>query len=131
RRIDAMGGSVSAIEQGYMQDEIAASSYAYQRAIERNEKIIVGVNKFNVEEKPMDNLFTVDDSIRAMQMEKIRQVKAERDQTQVTQALQAIDAAARSEENLMPRILTAVEAYATLGEIADVMRNVYGEYKGN
>jgi methylmalonyl-CoA mutase, N-terminal domain len=131
RRIDAMGGSVAAIEQGYMQDEIAASSYAYQRAIERNEKIIVGVNKFNVEEKPMDNLFTVDDSIRAMQMEKIRQVKAERNADNVSAALKAIDAAARSEENLMPRILTAVESYATLGEIADVLRNVYGEYKGN
>ena len=129
QRIDAMGGAVEAIEQGYMQDEIAGSSYAYQTAIERGEKIIVGVNKFTVQEKPMDNLFTVDDSIRVMQMEKLKAVKDSRDHAAVQQALAAIESAARSTENLMPRILHAVEHYASLGEIADTLRGVYGEYK--
>jgi len=129
QRIDAMGGAVEAIEQGYMQDEIAGSSYAYQTAIERGEKIIVGVNKFTVQEKPMDNLFTVDDSIRVMQMEKLKAVKDSRDHAAVQQALSAIESAARSTENLMPRILHAVEHYASLGEIADTLRGVFGEYK--
>jgi methylmalonyl-CoA mutase N-terminal domain/subunit len=129
QRIDAMGGAVEAIEQGYMQDEIAGSSYAYQTAIERGEKIIVGVNKFTVQEKPMDNLFTVDDSIRVMQMEKLKAVKDGRDNAAVQQALKDIESAARSTENLMPRILHAVEHYASLGEIADTLRGVYGEYK--
>jgi methylmalonyl-CoA mutase N-terminal domain/subunit len=129
QRIDAMGGAVEAIEHGYMQDEIAGSSYAYQTAIERGEKIIVGVNKFTVQEKPMDNLFTVDDSIRVMQMEKLKAVKDGRDNAAVQQALKDIESAARSTENLMPRILHAVEHYASLGEIADTLRGVYGEYK--
>jgi methylmalonyl-CoA mutase N-terminal domain/subunit len=129
QRIDAMGGAVEAIEQGYMQDEIAGSSYAYQTAIERGEKIIVGVNKFTVQEKPMDNLFTVDDSIRVMQMEKLKAVKDGRDNAAVQQALKDIESAARGTENLMPRILHAVEHYASLGEIADTLRGVYGEYK--
>jgi methylmalonyl-CoA mutase N-terminal domain/subunit len=129
QRIDAIGGAVDAIEQGYMQDEIAGSSYAYQTAIERGEKIIVGVNKFTVQEKPMDNLFTVDDSIRVMQMEKLKAVKDGRDNAAVQQALKDIESAARGTENLMPRILHAVEHYASLGEIADTLRGVYGEYK--
>jgi len=131
RRIDAMGGAVAAIEQGYMQDEIAASSYKYQNEIQRGEKIIVGVNKFSVEEKPVGDLFTVDDSIRQTQIEKLQQVKAARDEAKVRQLLQALGNAARGTENLMPHILQAVEAYATLGEIADVMRNAFGEYKGS
>ena len=129
RKIDAMGGAVAAIEQGYMQDEIAASSYKYQNEIQREEKIIVGVNKFVVEEKPAENLFTVDDSIRLQQMEKLKQVKASRNATEVQQLLQRLEQAARGDENLLPHILGSVEAYATLGEIADVLRNVFGEYK--
>lgn len=128
RRIDAMGGSVNAIEQGYIQDEIAASSYRYQDDIEKGEKIIVGVNRFTVEEKPLDDIFTVDDSIRQLQMEKIRQVKASRDNEKVKQILSRLDEHARSGANLMPVILEACENYATLGEIADTMRNVFGEY---
>jgi methylmalonyl-CoA mutase, N-terminal domain len=130
QRIDAMGGAVSAIEQGYMQDEIASSSYAYQQGIEDGSKIIVGVNKFTVQEKPMENLFTVDDSIRTTQIEKLNALKASRDNAKVKQLLLNIEIAARGTENVMPRILEAVEAYATLGEIADVMRGVFGEYKG-
>ncbi|MEO5642139.1 MAG: methylmalonyl-CoA mutase family protein [Bacteroidia bacterium] len=128
-RIDAMGGSVSAIEQGFMQDEIAGSSYAYQNAIQNGTKIIVGVNKFQVEEKPMENLLTIDDNIRVQQIEKINKLKSERDNEKVKMLLDKIETAAKGTDNLMPHILSAVEAYTTLGEIADVMRKVFGEYR--
>ncbi len=129
-KIDAMGGSVSAIEQGYMQNEIAASSYKYQRDIQTGEKIIVGVNKFTIEEEPLKDIFTVDDSIREKQIQKINQVKSERDNSKVTELLNKLNEHARADMNLMPTILEAAENYATLGEIADVMRNVFGEYNG-
>ena len=129
QRIDAMGGAVAAIEQGYIQKEIAASAYIYQNLIEKGEKIIVGVNKFQVKEKPLEDILMIDDSVRNMQVEKIKRVKAERDNNKVKQLLQAIEESARSGSNLMPHILAACENYATLGEIADVMRKVFGEYK--
>ena len=129
-KIDAMGGSVSAIEQGYMQNEIAASSYKYQRDIQTGDKIIVGVNKFTIEEEPLKDIFTVDDSIREKQIQKINQVKSERDNVKVKELLKKLDEHARAEVNLMPTILEAAENYATLGEIADTMRNVFGEYNG-
>lgn len=128
-RIDAMGGSVSAIEAGFMQDEIAASSYAYQAGIQSGSKIIVGVNTFKAEEKPMGNLLTIDDSIRQTQIDKINAIKSSRNSADVKANLEAIERAARGDDNLMPHILTAVESYATLGEIADVMRGVFGEFK--
>ncbi len=128
-QIDAMGGSVAAIEKGFMQDEIAASAYAYQNAIQSGEKIIVGVNKFVVEEKPMQNLLTIDDHIRVQQMVKLAKVKAERNNGKVKELLSKIETVAKGKENIMPHILSAVEEYATLGEIADVMRKVFGEYK--
>jgi len=129
-KIDAMGGSVAAIEQGYLQNEIAASSYKYQNDIQTGEKVIVGVNKFTVEEKSFDDILTIDDSIRALQIEKINKIKAKRDNEKVKTILQKIENASKGTENLMPIIIEAVEAYATLGEIADVMRKVFGEYKG-
>jgi methylmalonyl-CoA mutase N-terminal domain/subunit len=129
QRIDAMGGAVAAIEQGYIQKEIAASAYIYQNLIEKGEKIIVGVNKFQVKEKPLEDILMIDDSVRNMQVEKIKRVKAERDNNKVKQLLQAIEESARSGSNLMPHILAACENYATLGEIAVVMRKVFGEYK--
>ncbi len=128
-KIDAMGGSVEAIEQGYLQNEIAASAYKYQRDIQTGEKVLVGVNKFTSEEAPLKDIFSIDDSIRQLQIEKINQVKAERDNEKVSEILKTLDANARASVNLMPTILTAAENYATLGEIADVMRNVFGEYK--
>ncbi len=129
QRIDAMGGSVAAIEAGFMQNEIAASSYAYQAGIQSGEKIIVGVNKFTAEEKPLENLLTVNDSIRQTQIDKIKALKASRNNEEVKANLAAIEKAARGTENLMPHILKAVESYATLGEIADVMRKVFGEFR--
>ena len=128
-KIDAMGGSVEAIEQGFLQNEIAASAYKYQRDIQTGEKVLVGVNKFTSEEVPLKDIFTIDDSIRQLQIEKINKVKAERDNEKVKDLLKILDANARANINLMPTILAAAESYATLGEIADVMRNVFGEYK--
>jgi methylmalonyl-CoA mutase N-terminal domain/subunit len=112
-----------------MQDEIARSAYAYQRAIEDNTKIIVGVNKFQMEEGKLPPLLKIDDSIRQIQTDKINKLKAERNNAAVQQCLAAIDAAAKDGTNLMPLVISAVEAKCTLGEIADVLRNVYGEYR--
>jgi methylmalonyl-CoA mutase N-terminal domain/subunit len=127
--IDSMGGSVRAIEEGYIQDEIAGSAYKYQNEIQNGDKIIVGVNKFTSEEEPIKDIFTVDDSIRKVQIEKIKQVKAGRDNEKVKELLKQLDSNARADINLMPTILAAAEQYATLGEIADTLRNVFGEYK--
>ena len=129
-KIDEMGGAVAAIEAGYIQKEIAASAYQYQRDIESGDKVIVGVNKFTIEEPPFENLFTVDDTIRQIQIDKINHVKVNRDNERVKETLQALEKAAIDGSNVMPKILDAVEAYATLGEVCDVMRGVFGEYTG-
>jgi methylmalonyl-CoA mutase N-terminal domain/subunit len=128
-KIDVMGGSVSAIEQGFIQDEIARSAYDYQRQIENNSKIIVGVNKFQVNEAQDTPLLKIDDSIRAVQMGKLQNLKSNRNPGKVDQCLQAINDCAVSGENLMPAVIEAVEHKCTLGEIADELRSVFGEYK--
>jgi methylmalonyl-CoA mutase N-terminal domain/subunit len=128
-RIDAMGGSVNAIESGYMQNEIALASYDYQQSIQKNERIIVGVNKYCQEEKPFDKHFVVDDSIRKLQIVKLEKLKEKRDAVKVKSCLTNLEETAKGTENLMPRIINAVENYATLGEISDVMRKIFGEYK--
>lgn len=127
-KIDAMGGSVNAIENGYIQQEIASASYQYQKEIEAAERIIVGVNKFTQEQEGITDVLRIDESIRQIQTEKLQQLKAERNSENVKQALKNLSNAAKTDENLMPYILTAVEAYATLGEIADCLRNEFGEY---
>jgi methylmalonyl-CoA mutase N-terminal domain/subunit len=128
--IDVMGGSVAAIEQGYMQNEIAKSAYIYHKQIESNEKIIVGVNKFTDREENVKPVFKIDDSIRKIQMQKLEQLKNERDNGAVNAHLQRLSEASLSDANLMPYIIECVESYATLGEIADVLRRNFGEYKG-
>jgi methylmalonyl-CoA mutase, N-terminal domain len=128
-RIDAMGGSVSAIEQGYIQNEIAKSAYEYQRKIETGEKIIVGVNKFQVKEQQSIPGFKIDDSIRDQQIQKIKKLKETRNQQQVTKCLDVLRQKASSNENMMPAVIDAVENYCTLGEIADELRKLFGEYK--
>jgi len=128
-RIDAMGGSVTAIEQGFIQDEIARSAYDYQRQVERGEKIIVGVNKFTVAQETPVPVFRVDDSIRDGQAAKLQALRARRDGAAVSSALEAIRQRAASGENLMPAVIAGVEAFCTLGEIADVLRREFGEYK--
>lgn len=127
-RIDAMGGSVNAIEQGYIQNEIANAAYRYQVEVEEASRIIVGVNKFTGKAESINDVFTIDESIRAIQKEKLGILKAERDNDAVSIALNDLGEAAKGTDNLMPYILTAVEAYATLGEISDCLRNVFGEY---
>lgn len=130
QQIDEMGGSVSAIEAGFMQNEIARSSYKYQGAVESNEKIIVGVNKFTEKENPPTDLLHIDDSIRKVQSEKLAKLRAERNNENVATALNNLQAAATSDKNIMPFVIEAVEQYATLGEIADSLRMLYGEYQG-
>lgn len=127
-KIDAMGGSVNAIENEYIQNEIANAAYRYQVEVEEASRVIVGVNKFTQEQEGITEVFTIDESIRTIQTEKITKLKAERDNNAVEKALKNLSEAAKGTENLMPCILIAVEAYATLGEIADVLRNVFGEY---
>jgi len=129
QKIEAMGGSVSAIEQGFMQDEIARSAYEYQRKIESGEKIIVGVNKFENSEENAIPIFKVDDSIRGQQVQKLTALKSKRDAQKVASALEAIRAHAVDGTNVMPSVVQAVEDYCTLGEIADVLRGVFDEYK--
>jgi len=128
-QVDAAGGSIAAIEQGFIQNEIARSAYAYQQKIEMNEKIIVGVNKFTAEESNKIPLFKVDDSIRKIQIVKLKTLKAARNDTAVKNCLQTLNSKAVSAENIMPAVIDAVENYCTLGEIADTLRKVYGEYK--
>jgi methylmalonyl-CoA mutase N-terminal domain/subunit len=128
-KIDAMGGSVAAIEQGFMQNEIARSAYEYQRNIESKEKIIVGVNQFETEEDHTIPLLRVDDSIRKIQMEKLARLKKNRDPNKCDQLLQSLNDKANSNENIMPVVVEAVENKCTLGEIADTLREIYGEYK--
>ncbi|WP_132054353.1 acyl-CoA mutase large subunit family protein [Pseudocnuella soli] len=128
-QIDTMGGAVSAIENGFMQDEIARSAYHYQRQIETGVKTIVGVNKFVVEETNSVPVFRVDDSIRTAQQQKLQALRQRRDNEAVQLCLQRIKQWAESGENLMPAVIEAAEAYCTLGEIADVLRGVYGEYR--
>jgi methylmalonyl-CoA mutase N-terminal domain/subunit len=127
-KIDAMGGAVKAIEQDYIQQEIAKSAYKYQGEIENGERGLVGVNMFAEPESPAENVFRVDDTIRKMQTGKIQALKASRNNAAVQDALQQLIESAKVNTNLMPYILTAVENYATLGEIADALRSVFGEY---
>jgi len=128
-RIDTMGGAVKAIESEFVQNEIAKAAYDAQLRVEREEDIVVGVNRFQIEEPPFTDILHVDDSLRARQIERLDAVKASRDRSAVDSALRAIEEAASGSENLMPRILTAVEAYATIGEISDTLRRIWGEYE--
>jgi len=129
QKIDAMGGSVSAIEQGFIQEEIAKSAYAYQRKIETGEKIIVGVNKFEASDPPPAPAFKIDDSIRQVQAEKLSALKQKRDPAKCDQVLQILNDKAMSGENIMPTVIEAVENYCTLGEVADTLREVFGEHR--
>jgi len=127
-QIDTMGGSVSAIEQGFIQNEIARSAYEYQQKVENGDKIIVGVNKFTAQEENNTPLFKIDDSIRAVQINKLSTLKAKRSAEKTAACLAAIKTSAATGSNLMPFVIDAVESYCTLGEIADVLRSVWGEF---
>lgn len=129
-KIDAMGGAVKAIEQGFIQEEIARSAYKYNTAIETGEKIIVGVNKFTTKEINDTPLLKIDDSIRLVQSEKLKALRSKRDNIKATACLAVIREKAQGTDNLMPAVIEAVESLCTLGEIADILRDVWGEYKG-
>ena len=128
RKIDALGGAVKAIEAQYYQTEISESAYRYQQAIEKKEKIIVGVNDYVTEEPAQKALFRVDDAVRETQTARLAALRARRDAARVTHALQSLQDAARGTDNLFPGLIACIEAYATLGEISDVLRGVWGEY---
>jgi methylmalonyl-CoA mutase N-terminal domain/subunit len=127
-KIDIMGGSVAAIEQGFIQNEIAKSAYKYQQKIESGEKIIVGVNKFKNEQNTLPPSFKIDDSIRQLQIDKLKSLKEKRDSQKAIACLQTIKDTAITGENLMPAVIDAVENSCTLGEISNTLREVFGEY---
>jgi len=128
-RIDAMGGTLRAIERGYIQSEIQNAAYAFQTKVERGEQIIVGVNKYQVKGSGSVPTFRIDPSLEQAQVLRLREVRASRSQSEVARLLNVIQTAARGTENLMPHILSAAEAYGTVGEIADALKSVFGEYK--
>jgi methylmalonyl-CoA mutase N-terminal domain/subunit len=128
-KIDALGGALKAIEQGYVQREIQESAYRWQRAVDKGEKIVVGVNRFRVQEELDLDLLRVDPALGRRRSAELQALRARRDSDAVSGALARLEASARSGDNLMPAILTAVEAYATLGEICNVLRGVFGEYQ--
>ena len=127
-KIAAMGGTLKAIERGFIQQEIQNAAYEYQRAVDHKEAIVVGVNAFALEEEKAVPLQRIDESLERKQVERVRAFRARRDQTKWQAALKAVEDTARGSGNLMPVIVEAVEAHATVGEISDAMRRVYGEY---
>ena len=129
RTIDEMGGMIPAIENGYPQAEISRASYEFQQKIERGEAVIVGVNKFqSTEDKPIDTL-RIDQRAGDQQCEKLRRLRASRNNEEVTRTLNTLRRAAGTKYNLMPPLLDAVRSYATLGEICDVFRDVFGTWE--
>jgi methylmalonyl-CoA mutase N-terminal domain/subunit len=128
-KIDQMGGSVAAIEKGYMQQEIQESAYRYQREVETSERVIVGVNKFQTQEPPPQGLLKVDPRVRERQIQKLAELKGSRDGKRVQGALTELKKTAQGEANLMEPILNGVRALCTVGEICDILREVFGEYE--
>ncbi|MDU5082369.1 methylmalonyl-CoA mutase family protein [uncultured Tissierella sp.] len=127
--IDELGGAPKAIEKGYIQKEIQNAAYRYQMEVESLDRIVVGVNKFQIEETDKKELLKVDRTVEINQREKLKTLRAERNNEEVERALSTLKEKANTEENLMPFILNAVKAYATLGEICNVLRQVFGEYQ--
>ncbi len=129
RRIDEMGGMLRAVEEGYPQREIAESAYRYQRDIEAHHRIVVGVNAFKSEEQEPIPILKIDENVARSQVERLRMVKAARDPARATETLAAVERAATEGANVVPAVIDAVKAYATLGEISDVFRKVHGVYR--
>jgi methylmalonyl-CoA mutase N-terminal domain/subunit len=128
RRIDAMGGMVAAVERGFPQREIQEAAFQFQKAVERKEKVIVGVNEFAMEEKPYPLLY-IDERVAEEQTARVASLRASRDNDRVQRSLAALKDAARGTDNLMPPIIEASRAYATVGELCDALREVFGEYE--
>jgi methylmalonyl-CoA mutase, N-terminal domain len=128
-RIDALGGMVAAVEKGFPQREIHEAAYAYQQQLERKEKIIVGVNDFVTEEKRPIDILVIDEAVARRQSEKLAELRRTRDNARVASTLEALGSAAGTNKNLMPYVLECVRAYATLGEMCDRLRRVFGTYE--
>jgi methylmalonyl-CoA mutase N-terminal domain/subunit len=128
RKIDALGGMVPAIERGFPQREIQEAAFQFQKAVERKEKVIVGVNEYVMEEKPLPILY-IQETVADEQGARVAALKASRDGASVRRALESLKDAARGKDNVMPPILEASRAYATLGEMCDALRDVWGEYE--
>ena len=128
-RIESLGGMLSAIESGWIQAQIHESAYAYQRSVESGERVVVGVNRFRMDEEQKIPIFQADPAVETAQLAKVLRVRACRDGRLVSAAIERLENAARGTENLMPHILEAVEAYATVGEISDALRRIHGEYQ--
>ena len=128
-KIDAMGGMLRAIETGYVQREIQEAAYEYQRAVERQDAIVVGVNKFRIEEPDTIPILTIDERVERDQVERVRAVRERRDAKKAECGLSALEEAAKGSENLLPRILSCVESEVTVGEISNGLRNIWGEYR--
>jgi len=130
RKIDSMGGMVAAIEKGFPQREIQDSAYQYQKAVERREQVIVGVNKYSMTDEPSEvPILVIDESVRTHQLERLERTRAQRDSGAAANALEKLKLAARNNENTMPATIDAVRSYATLGEICSALRDVYGIYE--
>ncbi|MDX1389485.1 MAG: methylmalonyl-CoA mutase family protein, partial [Acidobacteriota bacterium] len=127
-KIDEMGGAVRAIEKGFQQREIHEAAYRWQKRVEAGDAVVVGVNRFHDGTTPPTSVFRVDETLQRSRAERLRLLRERRDDANVTRALDDVEAAARSDDNLMPAILAAVEAYATVGEISDRMRAVFGNF---
>jgi len=128
-KIEALGGMLKAIERGYVQQEIQNAAYEYQQAVDRLEAVVVGVNRFAIEEEKPIPIQRMDESLERKQVERLRELRARRDRGLWQESIKNVENAARSGANLMPHIIAAIEAYATVGEISDAMRRVFGEYK--
>jgi len=129
KKIDEIGGAPEAIKRGYIQREIRRSAYDYQRATDAGDNVVVGVNKYATEEKPEFELFEIDETVEKKQIERLRRLRSERDNDKVKQVLDEVRRVAKSNENTMPVFIDAVKAYATVGEITDALRDVFGEYR--
>ncbi|HEX6649765.1 MAG TPA: methylmalonyl-CoA mutase family protein [Pyrinomonadaceae bacterium] len=129
KKIEAMGGMLRAIETGYVQREIQESAYRYQKAIETKEQIVVGVNSFQLEAEPPVPVLWIDPALEQAQIERVRDLRARRDANKTTAVLNTLEQTAQTNENLLPHILECVEAYATVGEISNTLRRVWGEYR--
>jgi methylmalonyl-CoA mutase, N-terminal domain len=128
-RIDAMGGTLAAIESGFIQGEIQEAAYKFQQSVEKGDTIVVGVNRFQQHDQAQPVTFRLDPDLERMQVERLRDLRASRPAAEVEQRLCALEQAARGSDNLMPPILAACEAYATVGEISDRLLRVFGEYR--
>ena len=128
-QIDRLGGAVAAIEKGFVQKEIGAAAYRYQREIEKGERVVVGLNKFQAAEEKLRDLLKVDPEVGARQVARLKELRSTRDNAAVSQALAELKATAQGTDNLMPLIVKAVRVLATLGEVCDTLRGVFGEYE--